>query len=274
MSGYDLFISHAGADKEGYIEPLVSALEGRGVTYWLDRIEVGWGDSIALKLSEGLRDSRLVLLCLSKNFLHRPWPETEFGTALAVQNTAGVKRVLPLILNSREEILAHYPILAGFAYREFSEGIETISEELARLVEEETDSRDRSGAKSRSLRVVIESVHTGKVFNLSVDPKISVRWLADKAQSLLGVLTEADTGAPFPFRVRWVLVDSKARAAWRGLSLLEKIKAYAIINCGTRNHISLSPLDRLESLGVYDGIVFHLHAMEDPGLPEDMVQAY
>jgi hypothetical protein len=265
VSRYDLFISHAGADKDGYIEPLVSALEGRGVTYWLDRFEVGWGDNISLKLSEGLGDSRFVLLCLSRNFLRRPWPETELGAALAIQNTVGVKRVLPLILNSREEILAQYPILAGFAFREFSEGIETLSEELARLVK----TKDVS---PRRLRVRSESVHTPKTCELLVEPRVSIRWLTDRLQAALGLSTQADTGAYSPFVVRWVLVDVDAEATWKNISRPEQRRLHAVIMSGHGLRFSYSDLDRLEDVGVYDGIVFHLYPVEDEDAPLSSVK--
>jgi hypothetical protein len=67
-----------------------------------------------------LRQTRFMLLCLSKAFLARPWPESEMSAALAIQNSSGVKKVLPLILNSREEVLQTYPIIHGLAYRQFS----------------------------------------------------------------------------------------------------------------------------------------------------------
>jgi hypothetical protein len=98
MSKYDLFISHAGADKVRYIDALADAFARRGISFWLDSFEIAFGDNIALRLNEGLRESQFVLLCLSRNFLRRPWPETELAAALAMQNARGVKRVLPVIL--------------------------------------------------------------------------------------------------------------------------------------------------------------------------------
>jgi hypothetical protein len=111
----DLFISHATADKEHYVLPLTNALANRGVTFWLDNIEVQWGDNFVTKINDGLRRSRFVLLRLSKNFLGRQWPENEMAAALAIQNFNGVKKVLPLICDSKARILRIYPILAGFA---------------------------------------------------------------------------------------------------------------------------------------------------------------
>lgn len=73
----DVFISHAGHDKEQYIQALTAAFVEKGITFWLDNIEIGWGDSITRKINDGLARSRFVLLCLSRAFLLRPWPEAE-----------------------------------------------------------------------------------------------------------------------------------------------------------------------------------------------------
>src|SRR5210317_1374331 len=97
----DIFISYATKDKDLYILPLRRALNTAGINYWFDENEIGWGDNIVGKIMEGLSKSEFVLFCLSKNFLERPWPESEFYTMLAIQNTNGVKRILPLVCDSK-----------------------------------------------------------------------------------------------------------------------------------------------------------------------------
>ena len=83
---YDAFISHAGADKAKYIKPLVNLLKQYKISYWLDEINIGWGDNITLKINEGLRESHYIILCLSSSFLNRQWPENELSAALSIQN--------------------------------------------------------------------------------------------------------------------------------------------------------------------------------------------
>src|SRR5688572_4083776 len=90
---FDFFISHAGGDKERYVGPIVDAMTRIGLSLWLDDLEIAWGDNITMRLNAGLRDSRFVLLCLSKRFIERPWPETELAASLAMQNEDGSKRV-------------------------------------------------------------------------------------------------------------------------------------------------------------------------------------
>ncbi|MFM7790885.1 MAG: TIR domain-containing protein, partial [Microcystis panniformis] len=51
----DVFICHASEDKLLIVEPLVSCLEKADITFWYDRAEIKWGDSITAKVNEGLR---------------------------------------------------------------------------------------------------------------------------------------------------------------------------------------------------------------------------
>lgn len=256
----DIFISHASADKERYIRPLTSALVERKLTFWLDTVEITWGDSITLKINEGLRTTRYVLLCLSQNFLRRPWPENEFGSTLALQNSDGRKRVLPLILNAKERVLQHYPLLASAAYREFSAGPISLADELATLLRPTADTQQR-------IRVTVETVHSGQLCHLHITSRESVRWLIDKACSGLGLTESADTGAYTPFRVRWVLVDTQAEQDWGDLPRRRQQCVYALIRSSEELFMSLDEDDRLSEIGVQDGMLFHLYAIEDIDFP-------
>lgn len=252
----DLFISHASRDKERYIQPLADRLADRAITFWLDSVEIGWGDSVPLKINEGLRRSRYVLLCLSRHFLQRPWPEAELASALGAQNATGQKRVLPLILNSKDLVLAAYPLLASLSYKEYPDAPDTLADEIAGFF--------RSTAKPPGhLNVVVESVHTGKLCNIDVSSRVSLKWLADRAQSGLGVSDRADTGAYEPFRVKWVLVDTKVEDAWLRLSRWERRKLAAVVSTADGPKFCTTDRDRLSDLGVADGTVFHLYAIED-----------
>ncbi|MDQ1591619.1 MAG: hypothetical protein QOG71_2246 [Pyrinomonadaceae bacterium] len=252
----DLFISHASSDKEQYVLPLAHALTTHGVSFWLDSYEIGWGDNVVMKINEGLRTSRYALICLSENFMRRRWPESEMSGIVAIQNNTGQKRVLPLILNSKDEVLASYPILSALAYREFSVGVETLAAELASLVKKE----DRAEGL---LQVVIESVHTEQLCNLKVSPRVSVAWLARKAQAGVGVKDAANIGAFEQLRIKWVLIDASAMAEWDALSHTEKLRSYAVVKSKDGVKFSYSNSDRLEELGVYDGIVFNLAGFPD-----------
>ena len=252
----DVFISHAGKDKTRYITPLANALTAKQITFWLDDVEIGWGDSIPLRVNDGLRKCRYVLLCLSRNFLQRPWPEAEFVSALGAQNATGEKRVLPLILNSKQMVLNRYPLLAGIAYKDYS-GPLALADELVALIKPESKQNDNQ------FHVIVESVHTGEMCNIHASPRVSIKWLVDQAQRGFGLSEYADTGAYEPFRVKWVLVDVRAEDAWRELPRDEKRGLSAVLHTSNGPQFINNDRYRLEDAGVSDGTVFHLYAIED-----------
>jgi hypothetical protein len=253
----DLFISHANADKTQYVLPLTQALKARKVTFWLDSSEIKWGDNFVMKINEELRESRFGVLCLSKNFLGRGWTENELTSILAIHNSTGTKRILPLILNAKEEIFERYPLLTAISYRDFNSGPDMLADELAQLVK-------KKPKKTKGIiKVIVESVHTGQLCNLDVPSNVSVKWLATKAQAGMGLKDAADVGAFISFGIRWVLVDVQIESEWKGLPRAEKQKIRAMVASKEGTKISYTDEDSLGSVGVYNGIVFHLYAIED-----------
>jgi hypothetical protein len=253
----DFFISHASDDKSIYVQPLAESLTKRQVTFWLDSYEIGWGDSLALKINEGLRESRHVLLCLSEAFLARPWPETELNAAFALKSDEGGRKVLPLILNGKDRILAQYPLIAGLVFREYRDP-ETTAEELATLARNQDQA-----APAGYVHVVVESVHTGHLSNLVVSPRSSIGWLTDKAKSGAGLHDSLETGGFQRFAIRWVLVDVNAEDRWKAMDKSERQSIHAIVNTGNGIQIAASERTRLADIGVYNDVVFHLYAVED-----------
>lgn len=136
------------------------------------------------------------------------------------------------------------------------EGVESIDAEVARLVKQPAE-------PGGLLRVVIESVHTGQVCNLKVSPRVSVEWLAQKARAGAGLKDSVDVGSTTRLRIRWVLVDASAFGDWKELPGRMKQDIYAYVKSPGGVEVSFSNLDRLEDLGVHDGIVFYLVAVPD-----------
>jgi hypothetical protein len=178
------------------------------------------------------------------------------ASALAIENNTGQKRVLPLILNSKTRVLKYYPLLLSLNYREYIDPPDTLADEIMTLA--------RKRARWRGeLHIIVESIHTGQICNIQVSPKVSVRWLVDNAQKGLGFTEEADTGAYIPFRVRWVLVDVRAEKKWLSLPRRVQRGLRAAVQTKAGLKLSRSERDRLEDIGIYDGIVFHLYQIED-----------
>ena len=83
---YDLFVSHASEDKAEFIEPLVGALEDRGLRVWYDTREIQLGDDFRRKMDEGLSESRFGVVVVSPSF-RKYWPEAELS-ALFTQSSS------------------------------------------------------------------------------------------------------------------------------------------------------------------------------------------
>ncbi len=129
----DVFICHAGEDKEKIVEPLVSALTKERISYWYDRAEIRWGDSLAQKVNQGLAISRFVIVVLTKIFVGKHWPRRELDSALNIEARSGVVKVLPLLSGTtqeREEIFREFPLLNDKYYIIWENGVDDFVDQL------------------------------------------------------------------------------------------------------------------------------------------------
>lgn len=92
---YDVFVSHAGEDKEEFVKPLVDALKNNNINAWYDNDEISWGDSIASSINRGLADSRYAIVVLSPNFLNKYWTTTESDTIMSMESV-NAQKLLPI----------------------------------------------------------------------------------------------------------------------------------------------------------------------------------
>ncbi len=112
-AGYrrDVFISHAGPDKDTIVRPFVERLAEREISCWFDEAELRWGESLLEKISKGLTASRYVLVFITEAFLDRPWPEAELRSALSHEISSGTVRVLPIFACEEQKVLSRHPFL-------------------------------------------------------------------------------------------------------------------------------------------------------------------
>jgi hypothetical protein len=132
----DVFLCHASEDKMEVIEPLINALDTQGITYWYDRAQVKWGDSLVAKINEGLSSSKYVIVIISQSFTNKNWPVREMNTALSIEISSGEKKVLPLLVGTneeRDEISKKYPIVMEKLYLTWEKDPERIAHELKEL---------------------------------------------------------------------------------------------------------------------------------------------
>jgi hypothetical protein len=94
---FDVFLSHNAKDKPR-VRKLAERLKSAGLRVWYDDWTVRSGDIIALKVDEGLEQSRVLLLCVSQNALESGWVALERSTAVHRDPANDDRRFIPLLL--------------------------------------------------------------------------------------------------------------------------------------------------------------------------------
>lgn len=134
-SNWEVFICHAGEDKDGFVRPLADALSRRNVRVWYDEFVLELGDSLREKVDEGLRCSRWGVVVLSIAFFGKRWPQAELD-ALVAREGRGTKVVLPVWHGVTRDMVEKYsPLLAGKASVSSEKGIEAVVEEIYHVIE-------------------------------------------------------------------------------------------------------------------------------------------
>ena len=94
---YDVFLSHANADKLSYVDSLYNSLKKLGVSIFYDKEELSWGDNWKQRILDGTAKSEFAIIVISENFFDREWTEKELNEFLQRQNESGQKIILPLL---------------------------------------------------------------------------------------------------------------------------------------------------------------------------------
>ena len=116
---YDVFVSHANANKASFVDSLEAGLrESLKINVWYDTNEIDWGDSLKSQIENGLKQCRFGIVVISPEFLGREWTEKELNELLQRQNERGQKTVLPLLYNlTVDDMKKRYPALKDFKAR-------------------------------------------------------------------------------------------------------------------------------------------------------------
>jgi hypothetical protein len=125
---FDVFLSHASEDK-AFVRELAAALKRRGVSYWLDEIELRLGDSLRTVIDAGLANSRFGVVILSHHFFAKQWPQQELDGLLAKEIDRKV--ILPVWHDIVfAEVSKFSPTLAGRYAAQASEGVEAVADKI------------------------------------------------------------------------------------------------------------------------------------------------
>jgi len=112
-----IFISHSSQDK-ALARRLFGDLKTMGYNPWLDEMEIQVGECIVSKIDDGIRDSRLLIILLSKNSVNSDWVEKEWQTKYWDEINSGKVQVLPVLV----EDCAIPKLLLTKKYADFREG--------------------------------------------------------------------------------------------------------------------------------------------------------
>jgi hypothetical protein len=92
---WDVFLSHAGEDKEAVARPLRELLERQGLRVWLDEVNLKLGDSLFTEIQNALSRSRFGVVIVSPASIRKQWPQRELA-ALFEREIQGAKVILPV----------------------------------------------------------------------------------------------------------------------------------------------------------------------------------
>lgn len=96
---YDVFLSHANADKLDYVEDLVDAIKRLDIKLFYDKDELSWGDNWKDSIWNGTKEAEFVIVVISENFFGRKWTEFELREFLKCQSKIKQKIILPILYN-------------------------------------------------------------------------------------------------------------------------------------------------------------------------------
>ncbi len=146
---FDVFLSHNAKDKPR-VRRLAQRLKSAGLRVWFDEWTVRSGDIIALKVDEGLEQSRVLLMCVSRNALASGWVALERSTAIHRDPANDDRRFVPLLLSDCDlpDTLRRYKYVdfrdeAEVAFAEILEVCRPEAAEALSLVQKPTRAKDK-----------------------------------------------------------------------------------------------------------------------------------
>lgn len=197
MEKYDVFVSHAHADKESIAAELQISFKKLGIRVFYDTDSIEWGDDWAQKIKDGLANCRFGVIIISKDFYDRTWTEKELKSLLVRQNNNGENVILPILFNTDiDELKSHcskncYKELSKIQFIRFPEDadIKDITIMLAKklLADKADNSNDSSGLSNTEIFDEFFKGHSYE-FNLWLDTLIKNNndWMDDYDEDFIG----------------------------------------------------------------------------------------
>lgn len=112
---FTVFLSHSSKDKET-IDMIFNELQLYEIRAWYDKYEINPGDSIVDKINDGLENSSLGIICISKNFLDSStgWTKSELNYFIQRRMRSGKTDFICLNFDVNHEDLP--PLVQDYRY--------------------------------------------------------------------------------------------------------------------------------------------------------------
>ncbi len=97
-----VFISHAGEDKERFVNSFAENLRANGVDAWVDKWEMLPGDSLIDKIfEEGIKNAQAMIIVLSSYSVNKKWVREELNAGM-VKKISGATKLIPVVIDDCE----------------------------------------------------------------------------------------------------------------------------------------------------------------------------
>lgn len=112
---FTVFLSHSSKDKE-IVDKIFNELQVHEISAWYDKYEIKPGDSIVDKINEGLENSDLGIICVSRNFLNSStgWTKSELNYFIQRRMRSGKTDFICLNFDVKYEDLP--PLVQDYRY--------------------------------------------------------------------------------------------------------------------------------------------------------------
>ena len=139
---YDVFVSHAWEDKEGFVDEFVAELEKLDIKVWYDKQRIKWGDSMRARIDDGLKKSKFGIAVISPDYIAegKYWTKAELDGLFQLESVNG-KMLLPIWHNiTKQQVMNYSPIIASkLAMTTASMTAEEIAKEMQSLLSDEVE---------------------------------------------------------------------------------------------------------------------------------------
>lgn len=98
---WTIFLSHSSKDKR-FADWLYSKLQSADLTVWYDKYEILVGDSIVVRIGEGLEGSELLIVVVSRQAIRSNWVKAELEPKILERIEGNRTTVLPLTLDTTD----------------------------------------------------------------------------------------------------------------------------------------------------------------------------